>query len=1002
MAMDPAAIVCDMPSSPEKAAPVVVSDTERITSALNALIQMQTEQAENKTAFWDSYMKLADEHDKEFQKKYSNDLDTALIFAGLFSAVGSAFIIQIQPELANHRPIIIVAQTLLYISLFTALLAALLAVLGKQWVMYYEAAGSRGTLEQRGLERQRKFDGLRRWKFDAVLQSFPLLLQLALFLFSTGLSIYLWTVDRTIAIVVMALTCSGFTAYILLLASTIVYPDSPFENPLAPFLVRSIQMVGSTLDSGIFHIFRQLFKSVRVWLKATPIFKPGKHILPYFATNVSTPSLEKPLSELGDLFSEEDFSPPSSEIPAVLWVLETSTDPKMIESAAEMAAGLQWPLGLGLSQPMARLAETFNSCFETSRSHREERNVRPGAIRRALNCGRGYGALNVVAQLSRISGTDPEQRTPDAIPAYRPSYGYTPDGHDTADCIQLRHVSNILTGTLSNYEIEHLWSDPVAIQWALHVFRCSLAWGSINTASRSRFQIEDWIRYFFEYFPPPQFLYNLDHATFANYLCSLNSVFGPIDSRLMAQLDKSSFRESLLTHFFNMLRTKPIDGHLVARLLSTTARLADKSDKAYSMAYGKRWLRLLTATNEFCASFPQVKEWLSVVVSAATLARVEDRYVLQDLHAFHPLHVRKADPRDVEWIYMALDHIQLPEAIQNDAGSWDGDEYIPNRWDYETTRAVDGLLQLLAWCGALPAKPPLKVVQVLLQALSQPSTRSPAFVVLHQSRNWFLDPGLQQLIHESCVWPRVARLTDRSYNPSFFSWRYIDMVSKVSHVSAWQPFLYKEPNACFSALLDAPEPIPIETATSIIRNIWAPEFDENQHTFGNDAEHISTLIVVALSNMWSNVILEGSFPFRETLDLARCTIHTVLEGDQTLRIEPYDPSSLTVVISNVKTIFCTRLEESLRGAAANVREALAKPHGLDPYSDECDLQQFPQLLEVIGQKIGTFEPSGDVQLGGSVKAYNTPFDLRKLLGDALLNISNSLRRPGPLSNGAAS
>jgi hypothetical protein len=38
------------------------------------------ESFDKKTAFWESYMKLADEHDKEFQKKYSTDLDTALIF----------------------------------------------------------------------------------------------------------------------------------------------------------------------------------------------------------------------------------------------------------------------------------------------------------------------------------------------------------------------------------------------------------------------------------------------------------------------------------------------------------------------------------------------------------------------------------------------------------------------------------------------------------------------------------------------------------------------------------------------------------------------------------------------------------------------------------------------------------------------------------------------------------------------------------------------------------
>jgi hypothetical protein len=96
-----------------------------------------------------------------------------------------------QPVLTTHpRAIVVAAQSLLYISLFTTLLAALLAVFGKQWVMYYEAAGSRGTIEQRGLERQRKLDSLHRWNFDMLLQTFPLLLQLALFLFSAGLSIY--------------------------------------------------------------------------------------------------------------------------------------------------------------------------------------------------------------------------------------------------------------------------------------------------------------------------------------------------------------------------------------------------------------------------------------------------------------------------------------------------------------------------------------------------------------------------------------------------------------------------------------------------------------------------------------------------------------------------------------------------------------------------------------------------------------------------------------------
>ncbi|KAJ7269197.1 hypothetical protein C8J57DRAFT_1000814, partial [Mycena rebaudengoi] len=213
--------------------------------------------------FWNAYKTLSEEYDREFHKKYGTDLDTSLIFvsnlsilifswvilylkAGLFSAVSSAFIIQIQPELqqdpnevmqqllrilihnsnqsifagmdlaeSNSRATttVVVVQSLLYASLFSTLLAALLAVLGKQWLMHYDAAGSRGTLAERGLERQRKYDGLQKWKFALVMEMFPLLLQLALLLFSAALSVYLSTISRPIAIIIISLTSLGTLAY---------------------------------------------------------------------------------------------------------------------------------------------------------------------------------------------------------------------------------------------------------------------------------------------------------------------------------------------------------------------------------------------------------------------------------------------------------------------------------------------------------------------------------------------------------------------------------------------------------------------------------------------------------------------------------------------------------------------------------------------------------------------------------------------------------------------
>ncbi|KAJ7150800.1 hypothetical protein C8R46DRAFT_1358284 [Mycena filopes] len=209
----------------------------RVSKDLNGPLKAEVPVVDNTTNFWNAYKTVADEYDKEFQQKYSTDLDTTLIFAGLFSAVSSAFIIQIQPELQpdpsdmtqallrvlihNVNGSVFSGPDILLPHLSCTLLAALLAVLGKQWLMYYGAAGEKGSIEQRCLERQRKSEGMRRWAFNPIMQAFPLLLQFSLLLFAAALSVYLWTIHHSVAKIVLSLSAVGFGLYVFLGISSV-------------------------------------------------------------------------------------------------------------------------------------------------------------------------------------------------------------------------------------------------------------------------------------------------------------------------------------------------------------------------------------------------------------------------------------------------------------------------------------------------------------------------------------------------------------------------------------------------------------------------------------------------------------------------------------------------------------------------------------------------------------------------------------------------------------
>ena len=242
---------------------------------------MPSTQEDPQSEFYGHYRKEAEEYDKELMKKYEGDLDTTLIFvsfvplsglrvltwsqAGLFSAVTSAFIIDIQSQLqpdtgdetaallrvliykidnttfGNDTPTlpqwtgppraIVEVQAILYASLVVTLLSAFLAMLGKQWLNRYASTDMRGTAVERSQNRQRKLDGIVTWYFDHVMESPSLMLQIALLLLGCALSRYLWEVNITVASVTLGVASLGIVFYLFVVVAGTASESCPYQTP---------------------------------------------------------------------------------------------------------------------------------------------------------------------------------------------------------------------------------------------------------------------------------------------------------------------------------------------------------------------------------------------------------------------------------------------------------------------------------------------------------------------------------------------------------------------------------------------------------------------------------------------------------------------------------------------------------------------------------------------------------------------------------------------------
>ncbi|KAJ6550798.1 hypothetical protein DFH09DRAFT_988659, partial [Mycena vulgaris] len=242
-------------------------DAHRTPSACNRDTSSANEAYSAK--LWSVYVFEAEKYDRALVETWRSNMDGMLIYAGLFSAILTAFLTesyktlnpdtgkttialltQISRQLAAAANATtfesasspdsfvpptssLICNALWFISLTLSLSCALIATLLEQWSRDFI---HNSEIRSAPVIRARVFSylyyGLKRFKMHTVVEIVPLLLHTSLLLFLAGLVTFLAPVNSLIMTVVA--TFSGVVAavYLVLTLLPIAYLDCPYRTPL--------------------------------------------------------------------------------------------------------------------------------------------------------------------------------------------------------------------------------------------------------------------------------------------------------------------------------------------------------------------------------------------------------------------------------------------------------------------------------------------------------------------------------------------------------------------------------------------------------------------------------------------------------------------------------------------------------------------------------------------------------------------------------------------------
>ncbi|CAE6441111.1 unnamed protein product [Rhizoctonia solani] len=300
------------------------------------------EELNSEATIWTLYLDEAQEHDRELVEGRQRSLDTLLLFAALFSAILTAFLIEAKdllqqdPADASLTLLLIIAQSqqrielglpapeastkvvampdftpslsarwvngIWFMSLGLSLSAALIAMLGKEWLTTFHSSRPRSA-RRLAFIRQSRLKGLEDWGALHIIALLPTLLHMSLLLFSVGLVVYLWALDTALAAVLAGVIGLTLAFYFVTGVLGALFEFCPFVTEVSEYMQKAAEALS---------------------------------ILPKKDTNT------------------ESIAPSIKDLQALVWLSEHSGDPIIVDYAYQSMAGLYLSPYIELDSKQAR------------------------------------------------------------------------------------------------------------------------------------------------------------------------------------------------------------------------------------------------------------------------------------------------------------------------------------------------------------------------------------------------------------------------------------------------------------------------------------------------------------------------------------------------------------------------------------------------------------------------------------------------------------------------